>query len=726
MQDLGLVRLIKRLAPTLPIHGSTQMTLTEARGIEFVRRLGVERVIVARELSVEDIRKFSPQTPMPLEVFVHGALCVAYSGQCLTSEALGGRSANRGQCAQACRMPYALVVDGSVRDLGDKAYLLSPQDLAAYDSIAALTKAGVVSFKIEGRLKGAPYVAQTTQTYRAAVDAALAGQPFELPENELRDLNQVYSRGFVPGFLEGVNHQKLVAGRFPKNRGVRAGIVTGTTKRGVLVRPEIELKPGDGVVFDVGRPEEQEAGGRIFEIHDHSFSGKPKAPAGAPTVELRFGDELTAPPGALVWKTDDPALRKRLEQTFASDHIVHRVPLHLNVTGRIGEPLRVTARTAEFSASAEWPGPLEAARKQPLTLESIREQFGRLSDTPFVLGDVELNLPDAVMVPRSKLNDLRRRLVADLMPQRERAAVHAVAEPAALAHFRAAARSPLPDSRNLTVLVRNFDQLDAALEFRPAMVYCEFEDVRRYRDAVSRARAAGVPIGLATLRVVKPGEEGFLRTIAGLEPDAVLIRNLAGLTFFRDAAPHIRRIGDFALNVANDLTAALFFEEGLERVVPSFDLNWEQFAALARHTDASRLEVVIHQHMPMFHNEHCVFAAALSNGKDWRDCGRPCDTHRVELRDRSGAAFPLVADAGCRNTVFNAVPQSAAEYLPRMLALGICHFRVDLLREEAREVGPLLERYCRVLDGKDDGRELWRSLRALNQLGVTRGTLQLV
>jgi putative protease len=270
------------------------------------------------------------------------------------------------------------------------------------------------------------------------------------------------------------------------------------------------------------------------------------------------------------------------------------------------------------------------------------------------------------------------------------------------------------------------DQLDAALEFRPDMVYCEFEDVRRYRAAVDRARAAGVPIGIASLRIIKPGEEGFLRTIAGLEPDAVLIRNLAGLSFFREAAPRIRRIGDFALNVANDLTAALFFEEGLERVVPSFDLNWEQFTALARHTDASRLEAVIHQHMPMFHNEHCVFAATLSSGKDWRDCGRPCDTHRVELRDRSGAAFPLVADAGCRNTVFNAVPQSAAEYLPRMRALGIRHFRVDLLREEPGEVGPLLERYRRVLEGEDDGRELWRSLRAINQLGVTRGTLQMV
>src|SRR5678815_2441502 len=165
VQDLGLALLIGRMCPGLHVHGSTQMTLTEPLGIEFVKSLGVRRVILARELSTSDVRRIAGATDMPVEVFVHGALCVAYSGQCLTSESLGGRSANRGQCAQACRLPYELVVDGQVRDLGDKAYLLSPQDLAAHDMVDDLARMGVCSFKIEGRLKGGPYVAATTQTY---------------------------------------------------------------------------------------------------------------------------------------------------------------------------------------------------------------------------------------------------------------------------------------------------------------------------------------------------------------------------------------------------------------------------------------------------------------------------------------------------------------------------------------------------------------------------------
>src|SRR5690349_5281546 len=210
VQDLGLARLIGRMCPGLHVHGSTQMTLTEPLGIEFVRGLGVRRVILARELSPTDIRRITGATDVPVEVFVHGALCVAYSGQCLTSEAIGGRSANRGQCAQACRLPYDLVVDGQVRDLGDKAYLLSPQDLAAHDMVADLAKLGVCSFKIEGRLKSAHYVAATTQTYRAAIDAAAAQERFELDEQHKRELAQSFSRGFTHGFLSGVNHQELV------------------------------------------------------------------------------------------------------------------------------------------------------------------------------------------------------------------------------------------------------------------------------------------------------------------------------------------------------------------------------------------------------------------------------------------------------------------------------------------------------------------------------------
>jgi putative protease len=372
VQDLGLVRLIRRLAPSLPVHASTQMTLTEPRGIDFVKRLGVERVVLARELSLDDIRQVTGQTEVPVEVFVHGALCVAYSGQCLTSEAIGGRSANRGQCAQACRLPYELIVDGRKRDLGDRAYLLSPQDLAAYDLIGPLVDAGVVSFKIEGRLKGGPYVAATCQTYRKAIDAKLEDRNLHLTRREELDLAQTFSRGFTPGFLDGVNHQRLVRGRFPKSRGVRLGRVIGVSRRGVRVelaeRVADVVKPGDGVVFDLGKPEEQEPGGRVWAVEP--VQAPPLQRGGfVPVVELHFEpsslDPAAIPVGCDVWKTDDPALRRRLAQTYAQDRPARRAALAARVAGAAGRRLRrgrgrskspATGRPPPTRSASNWPG----------------------------------------------------------------------------------------------------------------------------------------------------------------------------------------------------------------------------------------------------------------------------------------------------------------------------------------------------------------------------------
>ncbi len=735
VQDLGLTRLIRRLAPGLPIHGSTQMTLTEPRGIEYVRGLGVERVIAARELSIAELKKIRAATDMPVEVFVHGALCVAYSGQCLTSEALGGRSANRGQCAQACRLPYELVVDGETRDLGEVAYLLSPQDLAAYDLVGDLVTAGICSLKIEGRLKSAHYVAATTQTYRAALDAALAGRRFGLERQQALDLQQSFSRGFTPGFLAGNNHQVLVPGRFPKARGVRIGTVVQTTGRGVVVRLDAEhepsiVKPGDGIVFDEGHPDQDEQGGRIYEVREAPERG---------SFELVFGEgalNLAAlSPGAIVWRTDDPAMRRRMEQSFNREGVARRVPLAFHAAGRVGGALRVEVRDdAGRTASAVWDGPLQRAQKHPLSVESLREQCGRLGDTPYALGDVSLDAPEPIMVPKSVMNDLRRRAVESISERTLADGRRRTVNPAALEAMRAeiaVGKSTEQAAPSLYVLARSLEQLDAVLAWRPeaplarpAMVYCDFEDVRRYREAVEKAKAAGMPIGLATLRIIKPGEEGLLRQIAKCDADAVLVRNLAALTFFREHAPQMRRIGDFSLNITNELSAALYLGEGLDRVVPGYDMNWEQLRAMLGRCDAGRLETVVHQHMPMFHMEHCVFCHTLSTGTDATNCGRPCDTHRVLLRDRVGAEFPLLADTGCRNTVFNSVPQSAAEYLPRMREAGLRHFRVELLTEKSDQVAPVLEHYARVLAGLEPGRAAWRGLQILNQLGVTRGTLE--
>lgn len=745
VQDLGLARLAQRLIPDLHVHASTQMTLTELRGIELVESLGVKRVVLAREMSIEEISKVTRGTTTPVEVFVHGALCVAYSGQCLTSESFGGRSANRGQCAQACRMPYELIVDGAKRDLGDVRYLVSPTDLGSWDIVDRLIEAGISSFKIEGRLKGANYVAATAQTYRGAIDNVLGleKRTASLPSSD--DLTVIYSRGFTHGFLGGVNHQRLVPGRFPKARGRRIGVVSEISRDAFFidVDDDVEpgfLRPGDGVVFDEGHPESDEAHGQIYKIDEVRSRSR------ANRLRIELGNNEARPDevpiGAIVWKTSDPQLNKRLEQTYARDRVVHRDPIDMALHAHVGKHPSLTLTDGLHAVEVEYPQSLERAKKYPISENFALRALDRFLDTPFELRDFTLDSIGDPMIPSSILSDLRRRATDELIEVRHRSSITKIADKNALENLRCEilnsklqiqdALTPtlshgVPREREkVHVLARTLDQVDALIDLpddlRPSTIYCDFEDVRRYRLAVERVRPTNIPIGLATMRIIKPGEEGWLNQVLLADPDLILVRNLAGIGFYREKSPHIALVGDFSLNIANELTAKVFSDWGLIRIVPSYDLSWTQMSAMIRRSQ-STFECVIHQHMPMFHMEHCVFAHTLSDGKDFRDCGRPCETHRVDLADKLGHSHPLIPDAGCRNTLFNAQAQSAMIYIQRMIEAGVGDFRIELLRQSGDEIESLIRQYRDVIDGKTAPKTASRSLRVVSQLGVTAGTL---
>ena len=676
VQDVGICRLIRRLSPDFPIHASTQMTITSAAGVEFARELGCELVVLARECSLKEIEKIRQvEARLPLEVFVHGALCVAYSGQCLTSEALGGRSANRGECAQACRMPYDLISDGHNVPLGDRRYLLSPQDLAGLDVLPDLAQSGVASLKIEGRLKTPEYVANITRVYRSALDRACSPRPAgeasvkpRIPQegadfdNARYNLEMGFSRGLHTGWFRGINNQQLVHARFGKKRGVYLGEVTRVERNRVALHLEAPLKPGDGVVFDAGHPDQEEEGGRVYEVQTK----------GRETL-LGFGhgdvDLKRVHVGDKIWKTSDPELDRRLRQSFAGDTPQFHRPLHFEVHGREGEPMTVIARDelghiADCTSSM----PLARAEKQPLTDDRLRDQLGRLGGTPFKLGRLQISLHGNVILPVSELNRLRREVVAEIEAQRAAPKRWTTNEPTGHEiHVERAAPAASTDSPELIVLVRNMAQLDAVLQTNPRTVYCEFEDPKRYREAVAHFRewqkSASHPaaIFVAPPRIFKMGEEWILKQVRSCDADGYLIRNYDHLNHFADT----RRIGDFSLNVANGLTAEYFLDRyGLERVTASYDLNFSQLEALLQTSPPEWFEITIHQHMPMFHMEHCVFCAFLSDGTDYTNCGRPCDKHDVRVRDRVGAEHPLKADAGCRNTVFNALAQTGAELRP--------------------------------------------------------------
>jgi putative protease len=730
VQDLGVATLVRAIAPTLPIHASTQMTCTDGAAVEMARSVGASRVILARELSLDDIAKVRAHTDLPLEVFVHGALCIAYSGQCMTSEAIGGRSANRGACAQACRLPYELVVDGVLKDLGDRAYLLSPEDLEASALVPRLVELGIASIKIEGRLKGPDYVAATTRLYRRAVDAATG--PGEPPgADERRAALQMFSRGSGPGFLAGADHQRLVDGRTCDHVGLLAGESLGTeTSRGktfIKVRATDEIARGDGILVEGGFGGEGEVGGRVWSVVVRG-EDVPRAVAGQ-EARLWLGpdrriDAAARLEGRRVWKTNDPARERDVRASLERDG--RRVPVDMVLTGTLGsapvlEAILASGPTAKVTLDA----PVELARSAPLTSDVLRDKLGRLGDTPFTLGSLRVDLPDHAMLPLSSLNRARRAIVDALLtaPRSSHVTTRATA-----AGLLAAALPPdrAPPAPGLFVLCRSLVQASAALDAGAAGVYLDLLELTGTGAALRalRARPGGAHVTVAPPRIRKPGEEKIDRYLCSLGPDAILVRGLGAL--HDGSAGDVPRIGDASLNVTNAITASLVLSRGLSAFTPSFDLDAAQLTALLSPRLAPFAEVVIHHPMPLFHMEHCAIAALLSEGSDSKTCGRPCDRHKVSLRDRAGLDHPVEADVGCRNTVFHAQAQSAAHVVGALRAAGVRRFRIELVRESAEDVARIVAAYTRLLAGQAAPAEVWRALKTEGGYGVVKGSLRVL
>jgi U32 family peptidase len=722
VQDVGICRLIRHLSPNFPIHGSTQMTITSAAGVKFAQDLGCQLVVLARECSLKEISKIQEQLgeqnlSLPLEVFVHGALCVAYSGQCLTSESLGGRSANRGECAQACRMPYELVVDGETVDLDGRSYLLSPQDLSGLAVLPELIRSGVSCLKIEGRLKTPEYVANVTRVYRQALDRAIAAdKPIDTPQDRY-NLEMAFSRGLYTGWFRGIDNQALAHARFGKKRGVYLGEVAQISGEKIRIRLEAPLKPGDGVVFDNGHPEVQEEGGRIYAVDR----------AGQESI-LTFGrDRLNfrrIRVGDKLWKTSDPELDRQVRQSFEGETPKFQRLIQIEAYGAEGEPLSAIVRDEQgHVVRVESQMPLVAAHSKPLTTERLQEQLGRLGNTPFKLGNFTNAIEGSVMIPVSELNRLRREIVEKLEEARSQPQRWTLNPSASFRDLLPERKTSVQEPAQLIVLVRRLDQLQAAIAANIATLYCEFEDPRTYREAVQMFRrsqtSSDQTIWVAPPRITKPGEQWILEQVRRSEADGYLVRNPDHLDYFTDD----RRIGDFSLNIANALTADYFKQLGLERLTASYDLNVQQLSDLLKSSPPEWFEITFHQHMPMFHMEHCVFCAFLSEGKDFRDCGRPCETHEVKLRDRTGKEHPLKADAGCRNTVFNSSAQTGAEYINRLMSDGCRSFRLEFLQETPIQVAQTIQQYQKLLRGEITGAQLWKTSKLQNQLGVTRGAL---
>jgi putative protease len=419
--------------------------------------------------------------------------------------------------------------------------------------------------------------------------------------------------------------------------------------------------------------------------------------------------------------------------------------LVVSVVGAVDQPLTIELLQPSIAGlSVQSVMPLQVASQRPLDHQRLTEQLGRLGGTSWRLERLELHLEGDLFLPVAELNRMRRQLL-DALETSAAAEEAPTDDPAATVDRALNVQDVLipmlssltgsstpstpadPQAPGLVVLVRSLQQLKALKALPAALapirsVVADLEHPRDVREAVAMGRGQWPEgIWLSGSRVTRPNERWTLEPLIRARPDGFLIRNADQLETLSPLAPCI---GDFSLNVANPLAMSWYRDHwGLKRVTASYDLNLKQLLDLTSHVDGSALEVTLHQHMPLFHMEHCLFCAFLSEGHDHTDCGRPCEEHTVTLRDRSGVEHPLRADLGCRNTLFNGTAQTGVEALPALQKAGVTSFRLELLNEDAESTLRRVRLYADALAGRIASKDVWRQERIHDQLGVTRGSL---
>lgn len=736
IQDLGLAKLVRQMAPEQVIHASTQMTVTNHEAIQLVEDLNFRRFVLGRENSIAEIKQIQKATEKDLEIFVHGALCVSYSGQCFTSESIGGRSANRGQCAQSCRFGYEVLVDGERKQLLDKKYVVSPHDLCGIAEIPELIDVGVSSFKIEGRLKSPEYVAAAAQEYRKAIDRHHAEKDLSREEIELsrRRLSTTYSRGFFPGWLHGVNHQKLVEGTGKSHRGLEIGKIISAEKNTLVAElsAAVELSPGDGLLWS--QPGLPEAGAQIYSLRK-TGDGKVRMEF---ANEVQLGADLN---GARLFLNSVSSQKLELRKSFQDRNVLKRIDVSMRIEARIGSPLKVEISDGRFTCVAEGKSLVDGAKNRAVNDDFFREELSALGGTPFILRSFEIERAEStpIFYPHRELKEIRRDLCSQLEKLRkenrvwgDETPVKSAEEILSWVEGEKALRSER-NSPSLNILLREKAQVTDLLEgIRDGLitkgeidsVILDFEFGQDFEPSLLALKSEKIRCGIATTRILKPGEYMHFVRIERLQSDVILVRNLGALYYFTKIKPFQGELrGDFSLNVTNHLTANYLLDKGLTSVTASYDLNAEQVSDLLKSSDASRMEVTVHQYMPAFHMEHCVFAALLSKGSSFRDCGKPCEKHRVQLVDEFGNRHQIKPDPECRNTMFNAVAQTAASHFSTWRSLGLGSVRYEALFERGTELIGKIASYQKLLTGEKSSAELVGELKLNETYGLGEGPI---
>ena len=702
LQDIGMARLIKRELPDFELHASTQMVAHSLEDVKYLESVGFDRVVLAREVTVEEIKYICDNCKADIEVFVHGALCVCYSGQCLMSSMIGNRSGNRGRCAQPCRQRYELIdvyTGEVVNSNGD--YLLSPRDLNAIEEIDKVIDAGVHSLKIEGRMKRPEYVATVIDGYRKTIDEYLATNKLNVSDETINDLYTIFNRKFTKGLLLGDVGKDMMNSQLPNNQGLYVGTVVDYNKKAKRLKIKLAntLKKGDGINLGGGTI------GRIIKngnIETIGYKGE--------TIELDFVGE--ARKGQIVFKTSDSELMDRVQATFTQDKEFVKNIIDAKITIKLGQKPILTLKDRHSNeATIEGDKIVEEAMKVALSKEKVETQLRKLGNTPYELDLLEIELDDNVSLPISLLNQMRRDCIELL--DKERVSIKNRKYKNKIVKYK-----PVLYNRNkqqeISVKVKNLEQLESALECGVDRIY--YEDTNTIDKGMSLAMKYDKKVIYSAPRIIRNKEYNHLAKANNAGVESVQVGNYGSIDYFKDKKLNI----DYYLNAFNSETINYYKEIGADTLCISQELNINEIKETIKYTDIN-IESVVYGYTPLMITEYCPMGVIVRDCKKDKRVAK-CKESIYALRNSKGDEFRVSQDIFCRSTIYNSNVTCMLDNLYELHEIGINVLRLDFTLEDKETVKEVIEAYQEVLS--NDYKLATKATKLYNKLdekGTTAG-----
>ena len=707
MQDIGAAMLIHELLPDFELHASTQMVAHSLEDVQYLESIGFKRVVLARELTVEEIKYICDNTNVDIEIFVHGALCVCYSGGCLMSSMIGNRSGNRGRCAQPCRQKYTMIdisTGEEIHNNGD--YLLSTKDLNTIEEIDKIIDTGVLSLKIEGRMKKPEYVATVIKSYRDAIDEYETTKKVNISDETMEDLYTIFNRKFTKGLILGEVGDEVMNSNVPNNQGLYVGKVVDYNKKAKRLKIKLEgtLKKGDGINLGGGTI------GRIIKGKDITQIGYK-----GETIELDFIGE--AKKNQLVFKTSDTDLIDRAQKTYTQDKEFTKSLIDAEISIKLDSypELRLIDKN-ENIVTVQGDKLVEKALKVALSEEKIETQIKKLGNTPYEIDQLKINLDEGVSMPISLINQMRREAIELLDNAR-------ISVKGRMYKDNDIKYSPKIYSRNadnkskIRVKVNNIEALKSILNLDIDMIY--YEDVSTIEQAMTMANANNKKLIYSAPRIVRNREYKRLEKSDEYCKDHVQISALGQVKYYKENSESVKFDVDYYLNPFNSETINHYKKEGAETVCISQELNLHEIKETTQYTDLE-IETVAYGYIPMMLSEYCPMGVVARSCKKDKRCAN-CKESKYVLRDFKGEEYRVSQDIFCRSTIYNSSANCLINNLDELSEAGINIFRLDFTHETPELIEKITESFIDVIE--NDFVADAKSLEVFEDMDTTLGHL---